>query len=242
MIRTCLLALLSGLMITTNAFAQPSRPDTSFLTSARVHQEALYNQLIYGQSRLYNGSEYRDFFSKDDEHPFYLIDDWSFGDIVYDEELYKNIPLFYDIFHDKVITEHLLNGSKLELISEKVERFSFSGHTFVRLRSDASNVISEGFYDVLFNGNTKVYARREKTLQHKIEANSIIDRFDERTRLFILNKGVYYPVRSKGSVLDVLADRKQEVRSFIGKNKIKFKVDRENAIARITEYYDSLNK
>lgn len=242
MIRTCLLALLSGLLITTNAFAQPSRPDTSFLTLARVHQEALYNQLIYGQSRLYNGSEYRDFFSKDDEHPFYLIDDWTFGDIVYDEESYKNIPLFYDIYHDKVITEHLLNGSKLELISEKVERFSFSGHTFVRLRRDESNVISEGFYDLMFNGNTKAYGRREKTLQQKIEANTIIDRFEERTRYYIQNKGIYYPVRTKGSVLDVLADRKQEVKSFINKNKIKFKINRESAIVRITEYYDSLNK
>lgn len=233
---------LSFFLITSSGFAQPTKPDTTFLTSAKEHQIAIYNRYIHGQSRLYNGSEYRDFFSKNDEHPYFGIDDWSYGDILYDEELYKNIPLFYDIYHDKVITEHLLNGAKLELISEKVQRFSFSGHTFVRLQKNESNDISEGFYDRLYDGHTKVYCRREKQLQQKVESNTIIARFIERTRIFILSKGTYFAVKKKGSVLDVMGDRKQELKSFLKKNKISYGQDRERAIVRLAEYYDSLNK
>lgn len=240
--RTSYLILVCHLLITWYADAQPSKPDTAFLSSAREYEVTLYNQFIHGQSRLYNGSEYRDFFSKNDEHPYFGVDDWTYGDIVYDEELYKNIPLFYDIYHDKVITEHLLNGAKLELISEKVQRFSFSGHTFVRLERDEAKVIGEGFYDRLYDGPTKVYCRREKQLQHKIESNDIIARFDEKTRIYILRNGTYFPVKKKGSVLDVLSDRKQELKSFLKKNKISFKTDRERAIARLAEHYDSLNK
>ena len=242
MIRKAVLTLLCGLLTFAYCLAQPAKQDTSFLASAKQYQEALYNKFIHGQARLYNGSEYRDFFSKDDEHPYFGIDDWAYGDILYDEELYKNIPLFYDIYHDKVIAEHLLNGAKLELISEKVQRFSISGHTFVRLRRDELNVITEGFYDLLYNGSTKVYCRREKQLQRKIESNTIIERFDSKNRVYILHKGAYFPVRKKSSVLDVLSDRKQELKSFIKKNKIKFDDNRENAIVRITTYYDSQNK
>lgn len=242
MIRPGYLTLLCGLVLSTYCLAQPARPDTSFLATARLNQEALYNRFIRGQARLYNGSEYRDFFSKNDEHPFFGIDDWSYGDILYDEELYKNIPLFYDIYHDKVITEHLLSGAKLELISEKVQYFSFSGHSFVRLGKDELNVITDGFYELLYNGATKVYCRREKLLQQKIESNNIIERFEPRNRIYILSKGKYFPVRKKASVLEVLSDKKQEIKSFIKKNNIKWSDDREKAIVRVTTYYDSQNK
>lgn len=240
--RTVYLGFLCCLLITFPCKAQSAKPDTTFLSSAKQYQTARYNQFIRGQSRLYNGSEYRDFFSRNDEHPYFGVDDWSFGDILYDEELYTDVPLFYDIYHDKVITEHLLNGAKLELISEKVQRFSFSGHTFVRLQRNESKVISDGFYDRLYDGQTKVYCRREKQLQQKIESNDIIDRFEERTRIFILSKGTYFPVKKKGSVLDVMGDRKQELKTFLKKNKINYKSDREKAIARLAEHYDSLNK
>lgn len=227
--------------IVMEGIAQSAKPDTAFLTSAKEHQYAMYDRYIYGQSRLYNGSEYRDFFSRNDEHPYFAVDDWSYGDILYDEELYRNVPLFYDLYHDKIITEHILNGSKLELVSEKVMRFSIAGHTFVRLKKDETGTISEGFHDLLYDGINKVYCRREKQLQQKIESNTIIARFEEKNRIFILKNGVYFPVKKKGSVLAVFSDRKQELKAFLKKNKIVFGADREKAIVRLAEHYDSQN-
>jgi thermostable 8-oxoguanine DNA glycosylase len=49
-------------------------------------------------------------------------------------------------------------------------------------------------------------------------------------------------VKKKGSVLDVMDDRKQELKAFLKKNKINYKDDREKAIVRLAEYYDSLKK
>jgi len=220
---------------------QSAKPDTSFLSSAKSHQFALYNRYIHGQSRLYNGSEYRDFLSKNDEHPYFGVDDWVFGEILYDDEVYNDVPLFYDIYHDKVITEHILNGSKLELISEKVARFSISGHNFVRLKEDEAKIITAGFYDLLYDGVTNVFCRREKLLQRKVESHDIIESFDERNRIFILKSGVYYPVRKKRSVLDVFGDKKSELKSYMKDNTIVFKADREKAIVQLAKQYDSQN-
>jgi hypothetical protein len=239
--RIGILVSLCCILVTEESTGQSVKPDTAFLTSARTHQLALYNRYIFGQSRLYNGSEYRDFFSKNDEHPFFGVDDWAFGDILYDDEYYKDIPLFYDIYHDKVITEHILNGSKLELISEKVARFSFAGHNFVRLQEDEAKAISTGFYDLLYDGDTKVYCRREKLLRRKVESHDILETFDERNRIFILKSGIYYPVRKKRSVLDVLEDKKSELKSYMKDNTIAFKADREKAIVQLAKHYDSQN-
>jgi hypothetical protein len=225
-----------------HCFAQVSKPDTAFLTSAKLHQEKLYDEFIYGQSRLYNGSEHRDYLSKNDEHPYFGVDDWVYGYILYDDELYENVPMFYDLSRDKVISEHILNGAKLELVAEKIARFSLSGHTFVRLRKNETQMISEGFYDLLYDGATKVYVRREKLLQEKVESNNIIARFEERNRIFIFKDGIYFPVKKKGSVLDVFSDRKEDLKSFLNKNKIKFKSDRETATVRLAEFYDVQSK
>lgn len=217
-------------------------PDTAFLTLANQNQKKIYDQFIYGQSRLYNGSEYHDYLSRNDEHPYFGVDDWAYGDILYDDELYTNVPMFYDLSRDKVISEHILNGSKLELVSEKIQRFSMTGHTFVRLQKDKNGTIATGFYDRLYNGQTKVFARREKALQQRVESNDIIALFEEHNRLFILKNERYLPVKKKGSVLDAFEDQKQEIKSFINKNKIRFKSTRETDIVRVAEYYDTLNK
>jgi hypothetical protein len=220
--------------------AQSANPDTTFLTLAKKNQEKLYSRFIYGQSRLFNGSQYRDYYSQNDEHPYFGVDDWSYGYVVYDEEYYENVPLFYDLSRDKVISEHILNGAKLELVSEKITRFSLAGHTFVRLQKDDAKIIDAGFYDLLYDGQTKVYARREKMLQQKVESNDIVPRFEERNRLFILKDGKYFPANKKRPVIDILRDRRQDLKSYINKNKIRFKPTRESAVVRVAEFYDSI--
>jgi hypothetical protein len=221
------------------SFGQQMPPDTTFLTSAKENQVKLYTEFIQGQTRLNNGSEYRDYFSHNEEHPYFGIDDWSYGTIIYDEEIYENIPMFYDLSRDKVISEHSLNGAKLELISEKIKYFTLGSHTFVRLEQDSAKTITPGFHERLYDGKIKVYVRREKSLQQKVESNNIIFNFDQRNRVYILKEGVYYPVRSKKSVLEVLNDRRQDVRAFISKNGGIRKNDRENAIARVAAFYDA---
>ncbi len=235
-------SLLLGYLLAGPCTAQSVKPDTAFLTLAKNNQVTLYTDFIHGQSRLYNGSEYRDYLSQDEEHPYFGVDDWAYGDIIYDDELYKNVPLFYDLSRDKVISEHLLNGAKLELVSEKIRRFSINGHTFTRRQKGGNGLAEDGFYDLLYDGRSKVIVRREKRLQQKVESNDIIEIFEEKNRLFVLKEETFVPVKNKSSVLDLFADRKQEVKSFMKKNNIKFKTERETAVVRVAEFYDTQNK
>jgi hypothetical protein len=236
--RLCLVGLLLAAI---PCVGQQSLPDTAFLSSARKNQIELYASLIKGQTRLNNGSQYRDYLARNDEHPYFGIDDWAYGTIVYDDEFYENVAMFYDISRDKIITEHSLNGAKLELISEKIRRFTMSKHIFVRLNPDEAKVITEGFYEVLYDGKTKVYARREKFLQQNVGSNTIVLTFEQKNKLYILKDGIYYPVKSKDSVIEVFADKKQDIKVFMKKSGTKFKSDRENAIAGLASFYDTQN-
>lgn len=239
MITRCLKCSLLLLFVQVAVFGQPSKPDTLFLSASRQYQQSVYDASIRGQARLYNGTEHRDYLSRNDESPYFGIDDWQYGFIYYDDERYDNVAMFYDLSRDQVITEHMLTGAKIELIAKKISKFEMNGHFFERLYADSAHVISEGFYERLYNGNTKVYVRRTRTLTSKPAGNVLEYKFIERNRVYLLKDHLYYPVKSKRSVLNVLHDKKPEVRAAMKGDKIPYRYDRERAIVKMVQAYDS---
>ncbi|MBL0745164.1 hypothetical protein JI741_28295 [Chryseolinea sp. Jin1] len=215
------------------------KADTAFISASAGRAQQLYTNAFQGQARLFNGTEYRLYQSRNDEFPLYLRDDWTNGAVLYDGEHYDNVSLVYDISTDKVVVEHMLNGAEIQLIAEKVSWFSMSGHTFVRIDGDKTNGVKSGFYDLLYDGPSKVYAKREKMLQESIESQVIVSRFEEKNHLYILRNGVFVPVKKKSSVLKVFSDRKSDVKSALNKSKIRFRKDREKAIVLAATFYDS---
>jgi hypothetical protein len=223
------------------ASCQRVSPDTTFLAAANKKSMRVYTESIQQQSRLFNGSDYIIYVPDKDEHPYFQVDDWLFGSIVYWGELYDNVPLLYDLSNDQVIAEHD-GGSPIKLVAEKIQRFTISDHTFRRLKADDKNKIAEGFYDELYNGNLKVYAKHTKSFQESIEASTIIPRYDAHTRYYVLKDGIYHVVKKKSSVLGLFSDQKQAVRDFIRKNRIRFKNNHESALVQIVGFYDSIKK
>jgi len=236
-LRTTIVLLLLC-MAQMQGYTQQISTDTAFLAQSKKKIVAVYATSIQHQSRLYNGSDYVIYLSRDEEHPYFNADDWTIGSVIYWGELYENVPLMYDLSSDQIVTEHN-RGNPIKLLREKVDGFTIFDHTFVRIKDD-QNKISEGFYDRLYNGSSKVYAKHTKTYRDDIISKEIIPSFDENTKFYLVKNGAFNTVKSKGSVLQVLDDRKQEIKAFIRKNRIRFKVNRAEAIVRTTEFYDSL--
>ena len=234
-------SILTGLLLLSPlaCYCQATKVDTSFLAQSKTKSIALYAATILDQSRLFNGSDYIVYIPKDEEHPYYGSDDWTTGSIVYWDELYENVPLLFDLSIDQVIVEHD-RGSPVRLIPEKVQRFTILGHTFVRLLRDDKNKLSDGFYDQLYNGKSKVYAKYSKSYRETLQAPNVIPSFDESVRYYVVKDGNFHVVKTKGSVLQVLSDRKSELKNFLRKNRIRYNDDREKAIVRLTEFYDTL--
>src|SRR5688572_15002472 len=170
---------------------QQIKPDTAFLALSKKKSIALYTQAFQNQSRLYNGSDYVIYQPNDEEHPYFKIDDWTYGSVVYEDDLYENVALQYDISIDRVIVEHN-RGNPIKLLDEKIQRFTLLNHTFIRIKGDETNNISDGFYDQLYDGQIKVYGKYWKMYQETLDQGRIIPRFDEGTQYYIVKKGIFY--------------------------------------------------
>ena len=81
----------------------------------------------------------------------------------------------------------------------------------------------------------------QRAYRETLQAPNIIPSFDESVRYYVVKDGNFHVVKTKGSVLQVLSDRKSELKNFLRKNRIRYNDDREKAIVRLTEFYDTLN-
>lgn len=232
-------------LVPISAFAQPALTDTLFVNVSTEKAIAVYNKSNKNYSHLYNGREFIPFKKNMPEvgTPYFYSEDWEEADVYYDGELYEHVNLRYDILREKVAVEHP-GYSDIELINEKIKYFIMAGHTFVRLDSKLGNkpVISPGFYDELYNNTSKVYVKRLKVTEERIETQvSIILTYKEKNTYIVNKNGTYHIVGNKASVLKVFGDQKSALRKFISKNKIKYRNNREAALVKIVGYYDEIS-
>lgn len=203
---------------------------------------AVYTNASGVNAHLYNGSEYIDYDHRITGNPFFASSYFADGDLVYDGILYTDVQLFYDILHDDVVIKNY-NDTALLLVKEKISSFDYAAHHFVKLVADSleTGITIAGFYDLLYDRNIKLFAKRKKEIVEKINLQYSESSFIEHDGYYIFKNNIYYPVNDKKSVLNILKEKRNELVKFLHRNKIKFRKDSETAIMKMVAFYDGLN-
>jgi hypothetical protein len=231
-----------ALLFWIQASGQVTKPDTAFVRAAVGQAKSTYDRALHGESGLYNGLDYPEYVAlMPGVHPFFISNQMTDGSILYGGQTYENVGLRYDICHDKVVVEHYYNHSILELVSERITGFTLHGHRFIHLTPNKKNNLKDGFYDLLYDGPSRVIARHEKVLEEIKGGQRVRYQFKDNTRFYVLKDGSFSMVYSKASLLKALNKHKSELRNFPGSEQIRFRKDRGKAIAAMARYYDTLN-
>ena len=216
--------------------------DTSFRQAAVQNLIQFYYVSIDNQAHLYNGPLYDAYPQPFTEgHPYFLADSFYTGSVSYDGLEYVDVPLKYDLIRDELVMLHFRSGSQINLIKEKIDSFSITGHSFIKIEQDSSSINFPGtsFYDQLYSSPAiKYLVKREKNIQEMTERNSIETKVYARTDYYILKNGRYHTVKNKNSLLNVLRDKKNQLQEFIKKNGFRFKANFEAEVLRVVQYYD----
>jgi hypothetical protein len=223
------------------SFGQNELTNASSVKETVAYPVALYKAATSQSQNLYNGRQYYVYDSRSEEHQFFLDRKWKKGSVLYDGQLFDSIPMLYDIFKDELVIKHF-NGDDLLLQSEKTDSFILNGHRFERLEAgkEINDQMRTGFYDILYNGKTRTLVRRSKQRQETIREKRIIALFPQKNLFYIRKDESFHAVHSKKSVFGLFPEHKKELRKVLKDQKIKFKKNRELAIARIVAAYDEL--
>jgi hypothetical protein len=238
--------LLILLLITQSpSMAQLSAEDSVFFQKAKDNTVSQYQQQLGGQSGLINGSQYLGYpFNFTEGHPFFYNDTVNSGSIVYDKVAYQHIQLQYDEISDVVICAQTYRS--VQLLSEKIARFSILNHQFTRIINDSlkPSIPNTGFYELIYEGQTTVLKKESKKIQEdlRVQGMEILRTIITKTNYFIKKDNVYFPVKNKTSLLNVYKDKEQEIDRYLKKSKLKYKKNSENMILKTAAYYDQLHK
>ncbi|MFI5156518.1 MAG: hypothetical protein ACHQEM_10045 [Chitinophagales bacterium] len=229
----------------TKAFAQNDTQDTGFYQASINQVVGLYYKTIAENAHLYNGSEYMQYIVYNpigDRNPFFLSIFMQNGSIFYDGSLYNDAPLTYDIYKDVLVSLRHNWNYRIQLVTDKVEYFDLAGHHFVRITEDSTKLADgNGFYENLFSGKSiSVLVKRKKKKEERYYNAEFTTFFFPNDHFYIKKDGTYFPVNSKSSVLDVLKDKKKEIRKYLRKNNISFKPYAEYGIIKAAAYYDQI--
>jgi hypothetical protein len=225
------------------ATAQMSSTDSLFLQKTVNQTVAAYHAAIGDGSALFNGPKYSDYPKiKDGGHAFFNTVTPSKCSIVYDKVLYPNVNLVYDEVTGVVVLQDATRRIQLE--TDKITQFTIWDNRFTRLAKDSTETatLSGGFYQILYDGNTRLFKQETKRIQEDIRSASdgIIRSILIKNTYFIQKKGVYYQVSNKKDALSLFNDKKKEVAQYLKRNKLDFEKDIDNALVKIIAFYDAL--
>ena len=186
-------------------------------------------------------------FSDIDGSPF-LYDEWYRGKIISPEGLVLDgIMIKYEAYSETIV--YMLNGKAFE-VSDGAATFTIFPATdgmkdslfFRGGYPAADNNSARTYYEVLADGRLALLKTHKKVTglsqQNALASNK---------REFILQEDLYLarkgqaPVKvmkDKEALLELFADKKDEVNAWLGKNKVNLK--KEDGLAELVKYYNAL--
>lgn len=222
--------------------AQIFKPDSALKTPIK-NAESLFNSSIKQQSLLLNGPAFQNYASNVDGSANFLdLTSFIWGDVIYDGYRFNGVAMMYDLYEDKVIAVKN-NSAMYSLVSQKVSDFYLSNHHFkyINVVDTTTTKIRSGFFDVLYNGDLKILAKRVKKVQLSINNQ------DKDLRYFFVPKTTYYLERNnqyevianESAFFNLFKDKKTELKKHLSNYKIKFKKKPEEAMILLAAYYEN---
>lgn len=176
-------------------------------------------------------------------HPFFIDNDWRSAKIWSSDKVYNIEMVKYDIDKDYLV--HLYHRDSfaypIYLNKESVKEFMISGHLFRYLNDFGKSFVHElnpGYYEILYDGPTKVCVRWEKVLILNNDTSDPV--YSQRIYFFFKMNGIYIRVTDQKSFLNAFNDHSKELKIYMKKNKLRFSRNNYEVLSKLVEYYDNL--
>jgi hypothetical protein len=224
------------------ASAQFTKEDSIIYQNAYSHTLAVYYNRLGDQSPLYNGSLYRGIdYTFQKGSPYFLLEKAGYGSVVYDNINYPNLNIIYEDYRQNLVV--IDQAFQLQLVTEKVRSFVINNHHFEYVLLDSLNrgLPASGFYEVIYSGKSKVLKYTTKKIREILSVPEGLHRFmDESNDYYIQSRNSYTLVNTKHEFLKFVNKHKKEVQSFIRKNELNYKSDKDNTLTKAAAYYDQI--
>jgi len=161
------------------------------------------------------------------QNRYYQADNFTKGNVCYNNQNYFDLLLKYDIYRDELILNPYVedNNTRINLVKEHVNSFTINDEKFVNLKNLPS-VFKGGFYqETIINSTTTLYIKylKEKNKLNNVEINQI--EYIPANEFILLKENKLNLIKDKKAIISLFPDRKRKINDYYFMNS---KVRKEN--------------
>ena len=220
-----------------NNYTQPSgNIDPDFLK-----WKSYFNQFYGADYNLMNGIRYINIYPSAEGHPFLGEDRFYQGNVVINNQLYRDVEIKYDIYNQKILLQYpYFSGStdKIVLVGEFLDEFVMDGRLF-RKYTFPENV--PRFYQVVSKGNIYCLYYWKKDLLKGSSVQSFFKYSPERKLSYLVIDDKLRSFKGRSSFVKLFpSEFHKEIIQFLKSNKISIRDSDEIKIRQLMTHCNEL--
>jgi len=222
-------------LLTVSALSAPCTTGSSVLSSLSV-QDTLKERQI-----LYNGILWTNKYHKFDGNQYLFSDIFLPGSLSFNDHIFRNLELRYDILSDEIMTPKNVDVI-VQLNKEMVDSFTlvFENKEY-RFRNFSGDSLpgSSGYFNVLYEGKSALYAKYKKSIATVIKDNSN-GYFNQTMDMILVLDGEDYKINRLKDIMNLVPGVNGQIRNFIREKRLKVSIKHPDSFIPVIRYYDSL--
>lgn len=166
--------------------------------------------------------------------PYWLDNNFTLGDVVFNGLTYKDVSLRYDAYLKQLVVNTPIKNSNVYIPMNSVEKFSLGNAEFERRNGEIMLILFKG-------SQMELVEWVQIELKEKFVDNvKVRYEFKRDEKYFVLRSGQMFEVNNRNSVLKLFPAFKKELRSFAKMHNLDFKEHRRSSLASMIMYVDEL--
>ncbi|MGO4772524.1 hypothetical protein ACEN2I_12735 [Flavobacterium sp. W22_SRS_FK3] len=223
--------------------------NVSYLYCQTNENSSLYNYFdnAVGKDNLNinNGVVHSEPFRPMPKNNRYYIDEFNIGDLSFEDEIYANVNIKYDVYDDQVIYKQNGETSNLPitLIKDKVDFFIFKNKKFIHLKSESIKFpkLVNGIYEENFTDtDISFYTKHRKEKIKIFQADGVYYNFIYYTDFIIKYNGLFYKIQSVKDIRAIFPSYKKEINNFYKTNRKLENSDKKQFMENIAKQINGL--
>jgi hypothetical protein len=232
-VRICLLFLL---LLPVSGFAQKADHDNRYKDLFRE-----YRRSVGTGAAIYNGPEYSGADPTIAGNAFFQDRSYYYGSVEYLEYMYDSLVIAYDVFLDELVLAYPRKDEFFAIIpiKSRINRIYLAGHVFIHHRDEEPGLNETGFYDLLYDGEHRIVAKRRKKVV-PFREGAYLYRYESNDSYYIFKDGSYHAIRGRKGLLNLFKDHKKDLKQFIRNTGLNFDSQTDQLLYSVGPYLDSL--
>jgi hypothetical protein len=175
---------------------------------------------------------------------YFIKDEFSIGQLSFNDQIYYNIRLKYDLLEDQIIFKHLgqTDNLSINLNRGKTNYFIIKNKKFINFNLDPSIKLDilKGFFEENYIGNEiSLYIKHFKERKETNQSDGIYNEYINHNIFIIKYKKLYYKIETKKDIKKLLPEYSKTINDYYNINRKLENIDKLQFIEGLVRYINN---